>query len=238
MDGIGLWALPMLCALLPARFPSLRPLPTPEALWTLPDTAPLLLAGIGVRPSGWLLLPLLRRTRRPLALLEAECSPLAAWITGEIGLASVLDFTLSPETWRQTLDRLTRGQLAWPSEILDRAQAFEEALGRSLRQLSRRDWHRWRDLAAGLPPKALARRWGVSPAGVLAYRNRLMRRLGVCSPEALLALGWGVGIWEGPPEAPHPIPPLWAWWLLRSPPLPPDVENLNTPILKNRTPDA
>ncbi|WP_448592479.1 helix-turn-helix transcriptional regulator [Thermoflexus hugenholtzii] len=240
MDGIGLWAPPLLCAALRTLFPNLRPLCSVEELDACSDTLPLLLAGEGICPSGWLLAAFLRERNpyRPVALLEGRCTPLSIWIAWEIGLSGILDLTRTPEEWAETLSHLARGRVAWPSDLVDQAIAFDRAWGRRLSRLSPRDWRRWRDLAAGLPPKALARRWGVSSAGVLAYRNRLMRRLGVCSPEALLALSWGVGIWEGPPEAPHPTPPLWAWWLLRSPPLPPDVENLNTPILKNRTPDA
>ncbi len=234
MEAIGLWAPPVLRAALAARFPDLRPLSAVEELKACSCAFPLLLAGEGICPSGWLLAAFLRAEdpTRPLALLESRCTPLSIWVAGEIGLNAILDLTRTPEEWAEALACLARGQIAWPSDLLDQAADFERGLGRRLRRLSPRDWARWRDLAAGLPPKALAARWGLSPAGVSRYLRRLADRLGVAGPMDLLCLGLAIGIWVGPPGAPRLALPLQAWRLLRAAGDPPAVKNWNTHMSK------
>jgi hypothetical protein len=84
---------------------------------------------------------------------------------------------------------------------MDQAIAFDRAWGRRLRRLSPRDWRRWRDLAAGLPLKALA---GVSPLGSL--------------PDTLAE---GEVILLPPPLTPWmPSPSLHTRWWSNSPPHP------------------
>ena len=234
MRAIGLWAPPVLRAALSTRFPELHPLPTLQELDACSPTLPLLLAGEGIGPSGWLLAALLRTPHplRPLALLETRCTPLSVWIAREIGLNAILDLTRPSEEWEEILPRLARGELAWRPDQLAQALAFARALGWRLRRLSPRDWRRWRDLAAGLPPKALAARWGLSPAGVSRSLRRLADRLGAPGPEDLLGWGFALGIWVGPPGAPRLAPPLQAWRLLRAAGDPSAVKNWNTCLSK------
>jgi DNA-binding CsgD family transcriptional regulator len=174
---------------------------------------------------------LLARTK-PISAHKSRCAPLSIWIAWEISLNGILDLTRTPEEWVETLSHLARGQAAWPSDLMDQAIAFDRAWGRRLRRLSARDWRRWRDLAAGLPPKALAARWGLSPAGVSRYLRRLADRLGVPGPEDLLGWGFALGIWVGPPGAPRLAPPLQAWRLLRAAGDPSVVKNWNICISK------
>ncbi len=234
MDGIGLWAPSRLRAALRTLFPTLRPLCSVEELDACSDTLPLLLAGEGICPSGWLLAAFLRERNpyRPVALLEGRCTPLSIWIAWEIGLSGILDLTRTPEEWAETLSHLARGRVAWPSDLVDQAIAFDRAWGRRLRRLSPRDWRRWRDLAAGLPLKALAARWGLSLAGVSRYLHRLAERLGAPSPMDLRSWGFAIGIWVGSPSAPRLAPPLQAWRLLRTIADPPAVKNRNTHMSK------
>jgi DNA-binding NarL/FixJ family response regulator len=205
-----------------------------EELDACSDAFPLLLAGEGIFPSGWLLAAFLRERNpyRPIALLESRCAPLSIWIAWEISLNGILDLTRTPEEWAETLSHLARGQAAWSSDLVDQAIAFDRAWGRRLRRLSARDWRRWRDLAAGLPLKALAARWGLSLAGVSRYLHRLAARLGAPSPMDLRSWGFVLGIWVGPPGAPRLAPPLQAWRLLRAAGDPPVVKNRNTRMSK------
>ncbi len=191
MAGIGMWAPLLLRAALWTLFPNLRPLCSVEELDTCSEALPLLLTGEGVCPSGWLLAASLRERTpyRPIALLESRCTPLSIWIAWKIRLNGILDLTRTPEEWAETLSHLARGRVAWPSDLVDQAIAFERALGWRLRRLSARDWRRWRDLAAGLPLKALAARWGSLPCWREPLSPPPRSAAGGAEPNGLTLLG-------------------------------------------------
>lgn len=94
----------------------------------------------------------------------------------------------------EALDRVAEGGLAWPSELREQAQAWEEEIAVRLRGLEPKHWQVWIGVLRGLSNRKLAAGLGCSQRTVERRLSDLYVALGVAGRPAAIRAAWQWGL--------------------------------------------